>query len=118
MALLLLPVILGGWAFADEIGQALPATIGGKEAYSPSYYSMYIFCVSIFIGVGAGLISGCIGAGGLFTVASLDRIVVLSHGRVVEDGTHHELVEAGGEYAGLWDRQTGGFLEGADASEG
>ncbi len=54
----------------------------------------------------------------LSTVASLDRIVVLSHGRVVEDGTHHELVDAGGEYAGLWDRQTGGFLEGADASEG
>lgn len=54
----------------------------------------------------------------LSTVASLDRIVVLSHGRVVEDGTHHELVEADGEYAGLWDRQTGGFLEGADASEG
>ena len=54
----------------------------------------------------------------LSTVASLDRIVVLSHGRVVEDGTHHELVEAGGEYAGLWDRQTGGFLEGADVSEG
>lgn len=54
----------------------------------------------------------------LSTVASLDRIVVLSHGRVVEDGTHHELVEANGEYAGLWDRQTGGFLEGADASEG
>lgn len=66
---LLLPVILGGWAFADEIGQALPATIGGKEAYSPSYYSMYIFCVSIFIGVGAGLISGCIGAGGGFIIA-------------------------------------------------
>ena len=54
----------------------------------------------------------------LSTVASLDRIVVLSHGRVVEDGTHHELVEADGEYAGLWDRQTGGFLEGADVSEG
>lgn len=54
----------------------------------------------------------------LSTVASLDRIVVLSHGRVVEDGTHHELVDAGGEYADLWDRQTGGFLEGADASEG
>ena len=69
LALLLLPVILGGWAFADEIGQALPATIGGKEAYSPSYYSMYIFCVSIFIGVGAGLISGCIGAGGGFIIA-------------------------------------------------
>ncbi|WP_077598381.1 ABC transporter ATP-binding protein [Olsenella urininfantis] len=48
----------------------------------------------------------------LSTVAALDRIVVLSHGQIVEDGTHHELVEAKGEYAGLWDRQTGGFLEG------
>jgi len=48
----------------------------------------------------------------LSTVASLDRIVVLSRGQVVEDGTHQELVEAGGEYAGLWSRQTGGFLEG------
>lgn len=47
----------------------------------------------------------------LSTVASLDRIVVLAHGKVVEDGTHHELVERGGEYASLWNRQTGGFLE-------
>lgn len=69
LALLLVPVILGGWAFADEIGQALPSVIGGKEAYSPSYYSLYIFWVSIFIGMGAGLISGCIGAGGGFIIA-------------------------------------------------
>lgn len=47
----------------------------------------------------------------LSTVASLDRIVVLAHGEIVEDGTHHELVERGGEYASLWNRQTGGFLE-------
>lgn len=47
----------------------------------------------------------------LSTVASLDRIVVLSHGSIVEDGTHQQLVDAGGEYAGLWMRQSGGFLE-------
>ncbi|MDR3053231.1 MAG: ABC transporter ATP-binding protein/permease [Coriobacteriales bacterium] len=46
----------------------------------------------------------------LSTVASLDRIVVLSEGRIVEDGTHAELVGAGGEYAQLWNRQTGAFL--------
>lgn len=47
----------------------------------------------------------------LSTVASLDRIVVLSHGQIVEDGTHAELSHAGGEYERLWDRQTGSFLE-------
>jgi ATP-binding cassette subfamily B protein len=47
----------------------------------------------------------------LSTVADLDRIVVLSHGRIVEDGTHAQLIDAGGEYACLWDRQTGAFLD-------
>ena len=47
----------------------------------------------------------------LSTVASLDRIVVLDGGRVVEDGTHEELVARGGEYAMLWSRQTGAYLE-------
>ncbi len=47
----------------------------------------------------------------LSTVASLDRIVVLSRGRIVEDGPHAQLVEAGGEYAHLWNRQTGAFVE-------
>ena len=47
----------------------------------------------------------------LSTVASLDRIVVLDHGKVVEDGPHATLIKAGGEYAHLWDRQTGAYLE-------
>ena len=47
----------------------------------------------------------------LSTVASLDRIVVLHDGEIVEDGTHEELLNAGGEYSGLWNRQTGAFLE-------
>ena len=47
----------------------------------------------------------------LSTVAALDRIVVLADGEIVEDGTHAQLVEAGGEYASLWSSQTGAFLE-------
>ena len=47
----------------------------------------------------------------LSTVASLDRIVVLDHGKIVEDGPHAQLIEAGGAYAHLWNRQTGAYLE-------
>ena len=47
----------------------------------------------------------------LSTVASLDRIVVLSNGRIAEDGPHAQLIAQGGEYAMLWDRQTGAYLE-------
>lgn len=46
----------------------------------------------------------------LSTVANLDRIVVLSEGCIVEDGSHAHLVDAGGEYARLWSRQSGSFL--------
>jgi ATP-binding cassette subfamily B protein len=47
----------------------------------------------------------------LSTVASLDRIVVLDQGKIVEDGPHAELIAQGGEYAQLWSRQTGAYLE-------
>ena len=47
----------------------------------------------------------------LSTVASLDRIVVLADGKIAEDGPHAELIEQGGEYALLWGRQTGAYLE-------
>ena len=47
----------------------------------------------------------------LSTVASLDRIVVLDKGKVVEDGPHADLVAANGEYANLWNRQTGAYLK-------
>ena len=46
----------------------------------------------------------------LSTIAQMDRIIVLDQGRVVEDGSHDDLLAAGGTYAGLWARQSGGFL--------
>ncbi|HET9168384.1 MAG TPA: ABC transporter ATP-binding protein [Actinospica sp.] len=46
----------------------------------------------------------------LSTVAGMDRLVVLDRGRIVEQGTHHELLEAKGAYAKLWRHQSGGFL--------
>jgi len=69
LGLLLIPVLLGGIAFAEQISGALPNLLGGKKAYSPAFYSTGIFIVSILIGLGAGLITGCIGAGGGFIIA-------------------------------------------------
>jgi len=46
----------------------------------------------------------------LSTIAALDKLVVLEQGRVVETGSHDELLAAGGIYKRLWDYQSGGFL--------
>lgn len=47
----------------------------------------------------------------LSTIAKLDRIVVLDNGRIIEDGTHVELLKKNGVYAKLWTHQSGGFIE-------
>jgi uncharacterized protein len=69
LGLMLAPIILISIAFAanDATGE-LPHILGGKEAYSPAYYTGFIFLVSILIGLCAGLITGAIGAGGGFII--------------------------------------------------
>ena len=47
----------------------------------------------------------------LSTVANLDRIIVLNNGKIVEQGSHRQLLKNGGPYAKLWSRQSGAFLE-------
>jgi ATP-binding cassette subfamily B multidrug efflux pump len=46
----------------------------------------------------------------LSTIAAMDRLVIMDKGVIVEDGTHRDLLQKGGLYASLWQRQSGGFL--------
>lgn len=52
----------------------------------------------------------------LSTIAAMDRLVIMDEGRIVEAGSHDELLTKGGIYAALWQRQSGGFLA-QDAAE-
>lgn len=47
----------------------------------------------------------------LSTIQKMDRIIVLSNGKIIEEGTHAALIAKKGQYAELWAHQTGGFLE-------
>lgn len=47
----------------------------------------------------------------LSTVQKMDRIVVMDDGKIIEEGSHKELIRANGAYADLWNRQSGGFLD-------
>jgi ATP-binding cassette subfamily B multidrug efflux pump len=46
----------------------------------------------------------------LSTIAAMDRLIVMDQGRIVEEGTHQDLLNHGGIYARLWSHQSGGFL--------
>ncbi len=46
----------------------------------------------------------------LSTIAAMDRLIVMENGKIVEQGNHDDLIEAGGVYAKLWAHQSGGFI--------
>ena len=46
----------------------------------------------------------------LSTIAMMDRLVIMDRGRIVEEGTHEQLLRANGHYAALWRHQSGGFI--------
>ncbi len=54
----------------------------------------------------------------LSTIAAMDRLIVLDHGRIVEEGDHATLLAQGGLYARLWAHQSGGFLGNEDDEAG
>ncbi|MDJ0611088.1 MAG: ABC transporter ATP-binding protein [Kiloniellales bacterium] len=54
----------------------------------------------------------------LSTIAAMDRLIVMDRGRIVEQGGHEELLAAGGLYARLWARQSGGFLDAGPGEQG
>ncbi len=64
LGLLLVPIVLVAVAYAGP----LPAVLGGKETYTPVFFTHKIFVASILVGLCAGLITGCIGAGGGFII--------------------------------------------------
>ena len=47
----------------------------------------------------------------LSTIARMNRLIVMDQGRIVEEGSHADLLAAGGVYARLWRRQSGGFSD-------
>jgi len=67
LLLLAMPAIVFSIVLAANDGN-LPHFIGGKTAYGPAHYDPFVFWISILIGVCAGLITGCIGAGGGFVI--------------------------------------------------
>ncbi len=76
LVLLIVPIFVVGASYSQQIVDGagvllpggLPDILGGKKAYSPAFYSTGIFLASIAIGLCAGLITGCIGAGGGFII--------------------------------------------------
>lgn len=52
----------------------------------------------------------------LSTIAAMDRLIVMDKGRIIEEGSHQELLERGGLYAQLWEHQSGGFLSSVQAA--
>lgn len=47
----------------------------------------------------------------LSTLRNMDRIIVLDHGKIIEQGSHNQLVRSGGVYSRLWKMQSGGFIQ-------